>query len=38
MKTSTVKIENDGSKSWYLNNQLHRKDGPAIERANGSKA
>lgn len=26
-----------GNKSWYLNNELHRKDGPAIEFANGEK-
>jgi hypothetical protein len=23
---------------WYLNGELHREDGPAIERANGTKA
>ena len=33
----TVKVEADGSKSWYLNGQLHREDGPAIERFDGSK-
>ena len=27
----------NGDKCWYLNDQLHREDGPAIERANGSK-
>ena len=37
MKTSTVKIDNDGNKSWYSNGKLHRKDGPAIEFANGDK-
>ena len=31
-------ILSDGSKEWYLNGNLHRKDGPAIEYANGSKA
>ena len=33
----TVKVEADGSKEWYLNNQLHREDGPAIEYSNGYK-
>ena len=33
----TVKVEADGSKEWYLNHQLHREDGPAIESSNGSK-
>lgn len=27
----------DGDKAWYLNNQLHREDGPAIEFADGTK-
>ena len=27
----------DGTKSWYLNDKLHRERGPAIEYANGSK-
>ena len=27
----------DGNKSWYLNGQRHRVDGPAIEDADGSK-
>jgi hypothetical protein len=27
----------DGTKRWLLNDQLHREDGPAIERANGDK-
>ncbi len=37
MKTYTVKIDEDGSKCWYLNDKCHREDGPAVERANGSK-
>jgi len=28
----------DGSKHWYLNNQRHRIDGPAIEYADGTKS
>ncbi len=34
----TVKVYYDGDKSWYLNDKLHREDGPAIEYANGHKA
>jgi len=34
----TVKVDSDGSKSWYLNGKLHREDGPAIEPSKGSKA
>ena len=33
-----VKVNNTGTKSWWLNGELHREDGPAIERANGDKA
>ena len=38
MKTYTVKIDNDGNKSWYSNDKLHRENGPAIENVNGYKA
>jgi hypothetical protein len=27
----------NGDKYWYLNDKLHREDGPAIEAANGTK-
>ena len=33
----TVKVRADGTKEWYLNDKLHREDGPAREYANGSK-
>ena len=33
----TVRVESNGDKFWYLNNQLHREDGPAVERSDGSK-
>ena len=33
----TVKVYGDGSKSWYLNNKIHREDGPAIEWPDGTK-
>ena len=32
----TVKVFEDGTKYWYLNDKLHREDGPAIELANGT--
>ena len=34
----TVKVRADGTKEWYLNDKLHREDGPAIEFANGDKS
>ena len=27
----------DGTKIWYINNQMHREDGPAVEWADGTK-
>ena len=27
----------DGSKIWYLNDRIHREDGPAVEYSDGSK-
>jgi len=35
--TYTVEVE-DGHKSWYLNGNLHREDGPAIEDSDGYSA
>ena len=32
-----VKVHPNGDKFWYLNDELHREDGPAIEQANGDK-
>ena len=37
MKTYEVKVYGNGDKSWYLNDKLHREDGPAIEYSNGYK-
>ena len=37
MKEYTVKILDNGTKEWYLNGELHREDGPAIEYRSGSK-
>ena len=34
----TVKVKDNGDKFWYLNDKLHREDGPAGEYADGSKA
>jgi hypothetical protein len=33
----TVIVDKNGTKRWYLNDQLHREDGPAVEYADGSK-
>ena len=33
----TVKVYEDGTKFWYLDDKYHREDGPAIEYANGDK-
>ena len=33
----TVKVDDDGTKEWYLDDKWHRVDGPAIEYADGSK-
>ena len=32
-----VKVNDNGTKFWYLNDKLHRADGPAVEYANGNK-
>ena len=32
-----VKIDQYGAKRYYVNNVLHREDGPAVEYANGNK-
>jgi len=37
MKNGMV-IDKDGSKSWWLNGERHRVDGPAVEWAYGTKA
>ena len=37
MKTYKVDVYSNGTKYWYLNGELHREDGPAIEYANGDK-
>ena len=33
----TVKVYSDGTKYWYLNGELHREDGPAMEYSDGTK-
>ena len=30
----TVKVQDNGDRCWYLNGELHREDGPAIEYPN----
>jgi hypothetical protein len=37
MKTYKVTVDSDKTTRWYLKNKLHREDGPAIERASGTK-
>jgi hypothetical protein len=37
MKKYTVKIDDDGTKEWYLNGERHREDGPAVEYPDGAK-
>jgi hypothetical protein len=32
-----IKIDEDGNKRYLCNGQLHREDGPAVERVNGDK-
>ena len=34
---TTCVTDANGNKHWYLNDKLHRDDGPAIENANGNK-
>lgn len=38
MKTYTVNVYDSGTKFWFLNDKLHREDGPAVEYADGSKS
>ena len=37
MKKYTVEVYDNGDKEWYLNGDLHREDGPAIEYSDGRK-
>ena len=37
MKEYTVTVDDYGTKMWYLNGELHREDGPAVEYADGDK-
>ena len=32
-----IRVDKYGTKEWYLNGELHREDGPAIEWASGTK-
>ena len=38
MKKPEFSVNVFGTKQWILNEKYHREDGPAIERANGSKS
>ena len=35
--TYTVQVKPNGDKYWYLNDKIHREDGPAVEWADGTK-
>ena len=35
--THSIQIDKYGTKRYYVNNSLHREDGPAVEWFNGSK-
>ncbi len=37
-KSKNGRFEEDDAVRWYLNNELHREDGPAIEYFDGAKA
>ena len=37
MKTYIVKVDDYGTKRWYLDDKLHCEDGPAVEYVNGNK-
>jgi hypothetical protein len=37
MKTYKVTVDSDKTTRWYLNDKLHREDGPAVEWADGDK-
>jgi hypothetical protein len=37
MMQPTIHIEENGTRSWFLNGKLHREDGPAIEYEFGHK-
>ena len=35
MKEYKVEVHENGTRYWFINDKLHREDGPAIEYANG---
>ena len=37
MSKNGLHIDTDGTKEWYLNDKLHRSDGPAVVYADGIK-
>ena len=37
-KEYTVKVSDNGDKYWFLNGELHREDGPAVELPDGTKS
>ena len=37
MSQPKMEIRSDGAKEWWLNDKLHREDGPAVEESDGTK-
>ena len=37
MSQPKMRVDKYGIKKWYLNSNLHREDGPAIEESSGTK-
>ena len=37
MKEYVVKVDETGTREWYVNGKFHREDGPAIEYSNGTR-
>ena len=37
MSQPEMKVDNNGTKYWYLGSKLHREDGPAVEFIDGEK-
>jgi hypothetical protein len=36
LDVETTTTDSQGNKSWYVDGQLHREEGPAVEHADGS--
>ena len=38
MSECKCEVDEQGNKIWWLNNKIHRKDGPAVEHKGGDKS